>query len=159
MAEGGIYDQLGGGFCRSSVDQAWSIPHFEKMLYDNGLLLALYAQFWLVSGEDLYRRIATETADWALRDMRSPGGGFFSALDADSEGQEGRFYVWTPDEVRELLSEPEFRIVGRFRPGRCGEFRRNEFRRWAFRWNRFDRTMASSGHHIDRIDRRIVRPK
>jgi len=82
MAEGGIYDQLGGGFCRYSVDQAWSIPHFEKMLYDNGLLLALYAQFWLVSGEDLYRRIA-----------------------------EGRFYVWTPDEVRELLSEPEFRIV------------------------------------------------
>jgi len=111
MAEGGIYDQLGGGFSRYSVDQSWSIPHFEKMLYDNGPLLALYAQFWLVSGEDLYRRIATETADWALRDMRSPDGGFFSTLDADSEGQEGRFYVWTRDEARELLSESEYRLI------------------------------------------------
>jgi len=110
MAEGGIYDQLGGGFCRYSVDGEWMIPHFEKMLYDNGPLLALYAQLWQVSGEDQYRKVATETADWAIRDMRSPDGGFYSALDADSEGEEGRFYVWTRDEARQLLADDEFRV-------------------------------------------------
>jgi len=111
MAEGGIYDQLGGGFCRYSVDGEWMIPHFEKMLYDNGPLLALYAQLWQVSGDDLYRRVATETADWAIRDMRAPDGGFYAALDADSEGEEGRFYVWTRDEVRGLLSDNEWRVT------------------------------------------------
>jgi len=110
MAEGGIYDQLGGGFCRYSVDGEWMIPHFEKMLYDNGPLLALYAQLWQVSGDDLYRRIATEIADWAIRDMRAPEGGFCAALDADSEGEEGRFYAWTTDEVRGLLSDDEYRV-------------------------------------------------
>ncbi|MGI9342300.1 MAG: thioredoxin domain-containing protein [Gammaproteobacteria bacterium] len=111
MAEGGIYDQLGGGFCRYSVDGEWMIPHFEKMLYDNGPLLALYAQLWLVSGDDLYRRVAAETADWALRDMRAADGGFFAALDADSEGEEGKFYVWTPDELRSLLTDDEYRLI------------------------------------------------
>jgi uncharacterized protein YyaL (SSP411 family) len=111
MAEGGIYDQLGGGFCRYSVDTEWSIPHFEKMLYDNGPLLALYAQLWQASGDDLYRRIASETADWVIRDMHSPEGGFYSTLDADSEGEEGLFYVWTPDEVRTLLTEDEFTVI------------------------------------------------
>jgi len=111
MADGGIYDQLGGGFCRYSVDQQWNIPHFEKMLYDNGPLLALYAQLWTVSNDDLYRRIAEETAEWVLRDMRSPDGGFYSTLDADSEGQEGRFYVWTPDVVRDLLTEDEYAVI------------------------------------------------
>jgi hypothetical protein len=111
MAEGGIYDQLGGGFCRYSVDAEWEIPHFEKMLYDNGPLLALYAQLCQVSGDDLYRRVASETADWVLRDMLSPEGGFYSTLDADSEGDEGRFYVWTPDEVRALLTDDEFKVI------------------------------------------------
>jgi uncharacterized protein YyaL (SSP411 family) len=111
MADGGIYDQLGGGFCRYSVDQEWTIPHFEKMLYDNGPLLALYAQLWTVSDDALYRRIAEETAEWVLRDMRSPEGGFYSTLDADSEGQEGRFYVWTPDEVRDLLTVDEYAVI------------------------------------------------
>jgi hypothetical protein len=111
MADGGIYDQLGDGFCRYSVDQEWTIPHFEKMLYDNGPMLALYAQLWLVSSDDLYRRVANETADWVLRDMRSPEGGFYSTLDADSEGQEGRFYVWKPDEVRSLLTDDEYSVV------------------------------------------------
>ena len=111
MAEGGIYDQLGGGFCRYSVDAEWEIPHFEKMLYDNGPLLALYAQLWQVSGDDLYRRVASETADWVIRDMLSPEGGFYSTLDADSEGDEGRFYVWAPDEVRALLTEDEFKVI------------------------------------------------
>jgi len=111
MAEGGIYDQLGGGFCRYSVDAEWTIPHFEKMLYDNGPLLALYAQLWQASADDLYRRIASETADWVIRDMHSPEGGFYSTLDADSEGEEGRFYVWTPDDVRALLTEDEFNAI------------------------------------------------
>jgi uncharacterized protein YyaL (SSP411 family) len=111
MAEGGIYDQLGGGFCRYAVDATWTIPHFEKMLYDNGPLLALYAQLWQVSGDDLYRRVASETADWAIRDMHSPEGGFYSALDADSEGEEGRFYVWTPDQARALLSAEQYDVL------------------------------------------------
>jgi uncharacterized protein YyaL (SSP411 family) len=111
MADGGIYDQLGGGFCRYSVDQEWTIPHFEKMLYDNGPMLALYAQLWIISSDDLYRRVANETADWVLRDMQSPEGGFYSTLDADSEGQEGKFYVWMPDEVRGLLTDAEYSVV------------------------------------------------
>jgi uncharacterized protein YyaL (SSP411 family) len=112
MIDGGIYDQLGGGFFRYSVDREWSIPHFEKMLYDNGPLLALLAQLWQASGDDQYRRAANETADWVLRDMRSPEGGFWSTLDADSEGKEGKFYVWDPDAVRELLTADEYTALG-----------------------------------------------
>jgi len=114
MAEGGIYDQLGGGFCRYSVDRYWQIPHFEKMLYDNGPLLALYAQAWLATGDPLYRRIANETADWILADMQSPNGGFYSTRDADSEGEEGLYYVWTPEEVKGLLSEDQYEVFARY---------------------------------------------
>ncbi len=110
MASGGIYDQLGGGFCRYSVDDYWMIPHFEKMLYDNGQLLALYADAALATNDVLFRRIAIETAEWAMRDMQSPEGGFYSALDADSEGEEGKFYVWTPDAVRALLTADEYNL-------------------------------------------------
>jgi len=110
MASGGVYDQLGGGFCRYSVDDQWMIPHFEKMLYDNGQLLALYADAALATGDAMFRRIAIETAEWAMREMQSPEGGFYSALDADSEGAEGKFYVWTPDEVRALLTTDEYNI-------------------------------------------------
>jgi len=113
MAEGGIYDHLGGGFCRYSVDRHWQIPHFEKMLYDNGPLLAIYAQAFLATGETLFATTATETADWLLADMRSPDGGFFSSRDADSEGEEGRFYVWTPDAVGKLLPADDYPIVAR----------------------------------------------
>ncbi len=108
MAEGGIYDQLGGGFSRYSVDDAWMIPHFEKMLYDNGQLLSAYAAAAAATGESLFARVAGETADWALRDMRAPEGGFYSSLDADSEGHEGRFYLWNRAEVRALLTESEY---------------------------------------------------
>ncbi|WP_214416480.1 thioredoxin domain-containing protein [Sphaerisporangium fuscum] len=105
MARGGIYDQLGGGFARYSVDAGWVVPHFEKMLYDNALLLRVYAQWWRATGSPLARRVALETADWLLREMRTSEGGFASALDADSEGVEGRFYVWTPSQLREALGE------------------------------------------------------
>ena len=111
MTEGGIFDQLGGGFCRYSVDPFWMIPHFEKMLYDNGPLLALCAQAAVATGDSRLREAALATASWALREMRSPEGGFYSALDADSEGHEGRFYVWRRDEVEALLSPDEFRVL------------------------------------------------
>ena len=111
MALGGMYDQIGGGFCRYSVDEQWMIPHFEKMLYDNGPLLSLYSEAWAITGDALYKRIAAQTADWVRRDMQSPEGGYYSSLDADSEGEEGKFYVWTGEEVRQLLSEEEYRVV------------------------------------------------
>lgn len=113
MAGGGIYDQLGGGFCRYSVDERWEIPHFEKMLYDNGPLLALYADAWVLSGEPDFRRVAEETAAWTLREMTAPTGGFYSSLDADSEGEEGRFYVWDRAEVARLLTPEESALAGR----------------------------------------------
>ncbi|WP_370099610.1 thioredoxin domain-containing protein [Streptacidiphilus sp. MAP12-20] len=107
MARGGIHDQLGGGFARYSVDAAWVVPHFEKMLYDNALLLRVYLHLWRATGSPLARRVAERTGDFLLRELRTPEGGFASALDADSEGREGAFYVWTPEQLREVLGEDD----------------------------------------------------
>ena len=103
MARGGMYDQLAGGFARYSVDEAWVVPHFEKMLYDNALLLRLYLHWWRLTGSALAERTARETADFLVRDLRTPQGGFASALDADTNGVEGLTYVWTPAQLREVL--------------------------------------------------------
>jgi uncharacterized protein YyaL (SSP411 family) len=104
MARGGMYDQLGGGFARYSVDADWVVPHFEKMLYDNALLLRVYTHLWRTTGDAFARRIALETADWMLRDLGTPAGALASSLDADSEGVEGKFYAWTRDEVGEYAA-------------------------------------------------------
>jgi uncharacterized protein YyaL (SSP411 family) len=111
MCEGGIYDQLGGGFCRYSVDAQWMIPHFEKMLYDNGPLLALLADASLAIGDTLYARCAEQTAGWILREMQSPEGGYYSSLDADSEHEEGKFYAWDANEARSLLTKAEWEVA------------------------------------------------
>ena len=114
MAAGGMYDQLGGGFHRYSVDAEWLVPHFEKMLYDNAQLLHLYLDAWLVSGEARYANVARDIIRYVLRDMTHPDGGFYSAEDADSEGKEGKFYCWTRDELSKLLLPGEFKAAVRY---------------------------------------------
>ena len=111
MANGGMYDQLGGGFHRYSTDAEWLVPHFEKMLYDNALLARLYLHVFQQTGDEFYRHIAAETLDYVLREMTDPAGGFYSAQDADSEGHEGKFFVWTPTEIAEILGEADAKLV------------------------------------------------
>ncbi|NEA82585.1 thioredoxin domain-containing protein, partial [Actinospica acidiphila] len=119
MARGGIYDQLGGGFARYSVDRDWVVPHFEKMLYDNALLCRVYAHLWRATGSELARRVALETADFMVRELRTTEGGFASALDADSDDGTGRhvegaYYVWTPDQLREVLGDADADLAARY---------------------------------------------
>jgi len=114
MAFGGIYDQLGGGFHRYSVDDRWLVPHFEKMLYDNAQLARTYLHGWQATRDDLYLRVATETLDYVLREMTGPGGGFYSAQDADSEGEEGKFFVWTPAEIEAELGTEDSALFCQF---------------------------------------------
>jgi uncharacterized protein YyaL (SSP411 family) len=122
MARGGIYDQVGGGFSRYAVDATWTVPHFEKMLYDNALLARAYLHGWQVSGDEFLRRVCCETLDWALREMRGPEGGFYSALDADSEGVEGKFYVWTTAELRAVLGDRATDAIAYFGASDAGNF-------------------------------------
>ena len=122
MAGGGMYDQVGGGFARYSVDERWIVPHFEKMLYDNALLARAYLHAFQVSGEPFFERVARETLDWALRELRQDEGGFASALDADSEGVEGKFYVWRLDEVREALGPEADAAIAYFGMTEAGNF-------------------------------------
>jgi uncharacterized protein YyaL (SSP411 family) len=123
MSEGGVFDQLGGGFCRYSVDGQWMIPHFEKMLYDNGPLLGLLSELAVATGDELFQRTARETGNWITREMQSPEGGYYSALDADSEGEEGKFYAWSRQEVSEALGYEAFPLfAARFGLDRAANF-------------------------------------
>ncbi len=134
MADGGIYDQLAGGFARYSVEPWWMIPHFEKMLYDNGSLLACYAQAAIATGDEFFATIARETADWMLRDLQAPDGGYYSSFDADSEGHEGRYYVWQCDEVRSLLDADEYAVFApRFGLDRDANFEGQDWHLHCFR--------------------------
>jgi len=122
MARGGMYDQLGGGFHRYSVDDHWLVPHFEKMLYDNAQLARVYLHAWQVTGESFYRTIAEETLDYVLREMTDPKGGFYSTQDADSEGEEGKFFVWTPAEIRSLLGQEADTFMEAYGVAKAGNF-------------------------------------
>jgi hypothetical protein len=114
MAQGGIFDQLGGGFHRYSTDNRWLVPHFEKMLYDNALLARVYLEAYQATGDTFFAQIATETLDWVLREMTDSNGGFHSAVDADSEGIEGAFYVWSPAEIKSALGEERGEVFCRY---------------------------------------------
>ena len=114
MANGGIYDQLGGGFHRYSVDAEWLVPHFEKMLYDNALLLRTYLEAHQTTGDGMFKRVVEETAEWVMREMLQPDGGFYSTQDADSEGEEGKFFVWTPEEIHAALGEEKGKLFCRY---------------------------------------------
>jgi uncharacterized protein YyaL (SSP411 family) len=116
MANGGMYDQVGGGFHRYSTDARWHVPHFEKMLYDNALLARLYVRAWQVTGRDRYRRVATETLDYLLRELRHPDGAFFSSQDADSEGVEGKFFVWSWEQLVDVARRLAVLAAGRLDP-------------------------------------------
>ncbi len=122
MARGGMYDQLGGGFHRYSVDDHWLVPHFEKMLYDNAQLARVYLHAWQVTGERFYRTIAEETLDYVTREMTDPSGGFYSAQDADSEGEEGKFFVWTADEIRAVLGNQAEAFIAAYGVTERGNF-------------------------------------
>jgi hypothetical protein len=122
MARGGIYDQLGGGFHRYSVDAQWLTPHFERMLFTNALLARVYLHAWQVTGEPLFRAITEETLDYVLREMTSPQGGFYASQDADTEGEEGKFYVWTPQQVRQAISGPSDQFMALYGITERGNF-------------------------------------
>ncbi len=154
MAHGGLYDQLGGGFCRYSVDERWEIPHFEKMLYDNAQLLPLYTDAWLATGDSLFQRVVLETGAWVTREMQSPAGGYYSTLDADSEGHEGKFYAWDVNEIKNLLTSREWEFVEqryglRGEPNFEGHWHLNVRADTATIADRFQHTEAEVGTTLD----------
>ena len=149
MARGGMYDQLGGGFARYSVDAGWVVPHFEKMLYDNALLARVYAHLWRLTGSPLARRVADETCAWMLRELRTGEGGFAASLDADSEGEEGRFYVWRPAELRAVLGPDD----GEFAAEVFGVTESGTFERGASVLQRLPRPAETDPDDADRLAR------
>ncbi len=122
MAQGGIYDHIGGGFSRYTVDEKWLVPHFEKMLYDNALLAETYAMAWQLTGKDSYKEVASETLDYLLRDMRHPEGGFYSAEDSESCGEEGLFYTWLYNNITEYLDEDSENFCDYYNITKSGNF-------------------------------------
>ena len=159
MCGGGLYDHVGGGFCRYSVDAQWMIPHFEKMLYDNGPLLSVAAELHQITGDTVFARVARETAAWVIREMQSHEGGYYSTLDADSEGEEGKFYVWTPGEVRALVSGDEYTaLASRFGLDRAPNFEGSHWHLHAFREvSDVARDIgASEAETAERIDRALA---
>jgi len=154
MAEGGLFDQLGGGFYRYSVDDYWMIPHFEKMLYDNGLLLSVYAKAALITGERLFLEITRRLADWLLREFEDASGLFYASQDADSEGHEGKFYVWQPDEIKALLNPQSFELMSRrFGLDRVANFENEHWHLHAF----VDRTELAQEFSlaVNEVDQRL----
>ena len=160
MCGGGLYDHVGGGFCRYSVDAMWMIPHFEKMLYDNGPLLSIAAELHRITGDGAFARVARETAGWVMREMQSPEGGYYSTLDADSEGEEGKFYVWTPGEVRALVAEDDYAaLASRFGLDRAANFEGSHWHLHAFRGvdDVAQAIGATPAEAAQRIDRALAR--
>ena len=155
MAYGGIYDQLGGGFARYATDAAWRIPHFEKMLYDNGQLLSLYAQAYAVTKKPLYKKVAQETIAFVARTMTSAAGGFYSALDADSEGIEGRFYTWTKAEVEEVLGKEASFFMKNFDITASGNWKRG----MNVLYQKADSPVAAAQARIERARQKLLRAR
>ena len=157
MAQGGMYDHLGGGFARYSVDEKWLVPHFEKMLYDNALLARAYLYAWSVSGEQGFRAVVEETLDWTLREMTSPEGGFFSALDADSEGEEGLFYLWTPEQIDAVVGpEDGAPVRAWYGVTEAGNF---EGRNILHTWRTPAEAAAAAGVDEDRLKEAVARAR
>jgi uncharacterized protein YyaL (SSP411 family) len=156
MANGGVYDQAGGGFHRYSTDAVWLVPHFEKMLYDNALLARAYLDAYRITRQPLYRRIVEETLDYVLREMTDPAGGFYATQDADSEGEEGKFFVWTPAELQEVLGEPAEVVSAYFGVTAAGNFEGHNILNVAVNPVRF---AAERGLTPDALDRLIADAK
>ena len=156
MARGGIYDQIGGGFARYAVDAVWLVPHFEKMLYDNALLVLLGTHLWQATGDAEVWRVVEETIEWVRREMTSPEGGFYSSLDADSEGYEGKFYIWTPEELDSLLGDEADLVKSYYGVTRGGNFEGK-----SILFVPFDPTAVAARAHVseDALEETIARAK